>query len=137
MRILKALALAGAAALALGAAAHAKPVQQPCPKPQAPLASEFWQSERAAFADFDRITAMMDAHIAKMRRQMEAFERAARAGASNAIAVGEAPHGFCAQSVEITRRGEGPPQVVRRTWGDCGKPAQGEGARQAAVAHTI
>jgi len=133
MPILKTLLLAGGAALVLGAAAHAKPVpaeKLPCPKPLAawtstlPASDASW-SRRGAFADFDRLATLMERRMAAMMREFDELERMVRsqagADSTDVLAV-DVPAGFCAQSVEITRTGDGPPRVVRRTWGDCTGP---------------
>jgi len=144
MRTFKALLLAGGAALMLTAAAQARPLPQPQPCPKADAAwMSAWPapdpaliaSERAAFADFDRIAARMEQRMAAMMRHMAELERIARsetgAGSSGLLTAGS---GFCARSVEITRTGDGPPRVVRRSWGDCGEPADTRAAGQSEAA---
>jgi hypothetical protein len=84
-------------------------------------------------AALDRISAEMDRQAAAMLRQAQAFAREAQSGRLTEAAMQRLPPGsasytflstmsgnsVCSESVEITRRGDGPPRVVRRRSGNC------------------
>jgi hypothetical protein len=129
MRTFRTLLLAGGAALMLTAAAHADPASKspPCPKPDGAWSSAWadfgFIRPDSAFSDFDRLAEEMEQRLAAMMRRMDELERIARteAAAPNAaFATGAPMSGVYGQSVVITQTGDGPPQVVRRSWGDCG-----------------
>lgn len=101
----------------------------------------------SVFADMARISA-------EMNRQMDLVLRNARSlaeepGTLTEINAGKLPagaqsysfvstvsgNGVCAKSVEITARGDGQkPQVVSKSWGDCGKAHAGAGVNSPAPA---
>jgi hypothetical protein len=132
------IAACAALAAALGAAAQAKPATNPIAKAPcertdtqsvtawrsiAPLASvdafadPFWTG-RLTVQDIDRISADMERRMAELLQRIDELERAAVDPAAGLTTVGGGA-GFCAQSVTITRTGDSPPRVERRTWGDC------------------
>lgn len=95
----------------------------------------------SAFAQLDRISAAMDRQMGAMLQDAQAL--AAEPGLVTQVGVGNLPagserysfvsttsgNGVCAKSVEITSRGDGQkPQVVSKSWGDCGKGESGAGA---------
>jgi len=86
----------------------------------------------SAFAEFDRISAAMDRQVEVMLRNAQALAAepgvteidAGRLppGASYSLVSTLSGDGMCGKSVEITSRGDGQkPQVVSKSWGDCGK----------------
>jgi hypothetical protein len=98
------------------------------------------------FAEMNRISAAMDRQMTAMLRNADAF--AANTGLSETEA-GKLPpgaesysfvssmsgNGVCARSVQITSRGEGQkPQVLSRTYGDCGN---GGGGATPGVQHAV
>jgi hypothetical protein len=105
----------------------------------------------SAFAELDRISEAMDR---QMQAQMQAMLRDARTFAQEPrlltrIDVGKLPagaqsfsfvstvsgSGVCGKSVEITARGEGEkPQVVSKSWGDCGTTRGAPGVKLAPAA---
>lgn len=135
------LAAAGAAlAVALGAAAQAKPAASPIAKTPceqtdarsvatwrgiAPyagfdvFADPFWTG-RFPFSDVDRIATEMDRRMAEFWRRIDELERAAADPGAGPTAAGGA--GFCAEAVTVIRTGDGPARVERRVWGNCADP---------------
>ena len=91
------------------------------------------------FAQMDRISAEMDRQAAALFRETAALADNPNlftqtnladipAGSRSYTFVSTAsPSGVCEQSVQITSTGNGPPQVVRHTSGDCA-PTGGAGA---------
>ena len=93
----------------------------------------------SAFAELNRISAAMDRQMDVMLHNAEAF--AAEPGVVTEIDAGKLPagsqgysfvstmsgSGMCGKSVEITSRSGQKPQVVSRSWGDCGKDHSGAG----------
>lgn len=91
------------------------------------------------FAEFDRISAEMDRQAAALFRETAAL--AANPNLFTETALGNMPaggssytfvstasgNGVCEQSIQVTRSGNGPPQVVRHSSGNCG-PGRGAGA---------
>lgn len=94
-----------------------------------------------SFARLDRISAAMDRQMDLMLRNVRAL--AEEPGLLTEIDQGKLPPGMqsyslvstmsgtgvCGRSVEITSRGNGQkPQVVSKSWGDCGHGQSGAGA---------
>jgi len=98
------------------------------------------------FAEMDRISAAMDRQMALMLRgaQVLAAEPGLVSQAdTDRLGPGSESHysfvstlsgaGICGRSVEITSRGDGQkPQVVSRSWGNCGKGRADTGANGSA-----
>ncbi|HEX3431073.1 MAG TPA: hypothetical protein VHT03_09310 [Rhizomicrobium sp.] len=99
----------------------------------------------SAFAELNRISTEMNQQMDLMLRNARTL--AAEPGLVTEINAGKLPpgsesysfvstmsgNGACAKSVEITSRGGGQkPQVVSKTWGDCGKGSDGDGVNSLA-----
>jgi hypothetical protein len=101
----------------------------------APAAVAAAFGSNSPFAEFDRISAEMDRRAAALFRETAAL--AANPNLFTETALGNLPagahsytyvstasgNGVCEQSVQITRTGNGPPQVVRHSSGNCGAGA--------------
>lgn len=97
-------------------------------------AAASWFGPASPFALMQRISAEMDRQVAAMFRQAEAMAAQARSGQLTEAALHNLPpgsreytftstisgNGVCAQSVEITSTGNGPPRVVSHSSGNCG-----------------
>jgi len=92
------------------------------------------------FADFDRISAMMDRQFAQMMDQARALDQMAASGGLNEAVLKDAPpgtssysmvttvggNGVCSRSVQITSSpGGGKPKVVSQSSGNCGSQSGG------------
>jgi hypothetical protein len=91
------------------------------------------------FAALDRISAAMDREMTAMMRQANALSAAAQSGRLEATALRDLPpgstgysfistmsgNGVCSRSVEITSTGNGPPQIVRHSSGNCAAVGSG------------
>lgn len=99
----------------------------------------------STFAQMDRISAAMDRQMGLMMRNAEALaaEPALATGIdqvklppgmqSYSLVSSMSGNGICGRSVEITSRGDGQkPQVVSKTWGNCGRAQNGAGANSPA-----
>lgn len=99
----------------------------------------------SAFAEMDRISAAMNRQMDVVLHNAEAL--ADEPGLVTEIDAGKLPpgtqgfsfvstmsgNGVCGTSVEITSRGDGQkPQVVSKSWGDCGKGHNGAGVNNIA-----
>lgn len=103
----------------------------------------------SAFAQLDRISAAMNRQMGVMLRDARALAAEPGLASATEIDAGKLPpgsqsysfisttsgSGICGKSVEITSRGDGQkPQVVSKSWGDCGKGENGAGATRPAPA---
>lgn len=91
------------------------------------------------FAQMDRISAEMDRQAAALFRETAAladnpnlltetnFANMPAGSQSYSFVSTASPGGVCEQSVQITATGDGPPQVVRHSSGNCG-PTGGAGS---------
>lgn len=113
-----------------------------------PMPSMFWPAgfgvaNAPSFAALQRISAQMDRQMAAMVRQMngampllpsagpamsQAALKAMPPGSASYSMVSTASgNNVCSRSVEITRQGDGKPQVVRHSSGNCGSLGQHTG----------
>ena len=124
----------GDAAPKVVAAARATPVVM-----ASPVAAPFdWSSP---FALMDQISAQMDLQSQALMHEIDALSApgagafalgAPGLGEGFSFASGLAGKGVCGQSVQITSSGDGKaPQVVTRSWGDCGSKAAARPAQPA------
>lgn len=90
----------------------------------------------APFAEMDRISAMMDRQMQALIYQTRALDQLAMSSPLTEATLGALPsgssryvvssmsgNGFCMRSVQITSTGNGQPQVVSHTSGNCGSQA--------------